>query len=123
MPIRQFLTVMACMCFAAVALAQTDEAAKPIRLRVSSGVAEGLKIHNAQPEYPREAREKGIAGDVILRATIDTKGNMVNLNPVQGDPILVKAAMDAVKKWKYRPYILKGKPVEVETTIKIQFHL
>jgi hypothetical protein len=98
MPIRQFLTVMACMCFAAEALAQTDEAAKPIRLRVSAGVAEGLKIHNAQPEYPREARKKGIAGDVILRATIDTKGNMVNLNPVQGDPILVKGCHGCCKE-------------------------
>jgi periplasmic protein TonB len=58
-----------------------------------------------------------------LQATIDTKGNLANLKVLQGDPILVKAAVDAVKKWKYRPYILKGEPVDVDTTIKIQFHL
>jgi protein TonB len=122
MAIKQFLALLACMCFAAVALAQTEQPAKSTRLRVSSGVAEGLKIHDVQPKYPREAREKGIEGDVLLQATIDTKGSLINLHAVQGDPILVKASIDAVKKWKYRPFILKGEPVEVETTIKIQFH-
>ena len=122
MAIKQFLALTACMCFAAGALAQTEQP-KQHRLRVSSGVAEGLKIHDVQPKYPREAREKGIEGDVLLQATIDTKGNLINLNAVQGDPILVEASIDAVKKWKYRPYLLKGEPVEVETTIKIQFHM
>ena len=105
------------------AIAQTDPTVQPKRLRVSSGVANELKIHDAQPHYPREAREQGIQGDVILQATIDTKGNLANLKVLQGDPILVKAAVDAVKKWKYRPYVLQGEPVEVETTIKIQFHM
>jgi protein TonB len=123
MAIKQFLALMACMCFAAVALAQTEQPKKPMRLRVSSGVAEKMKVHNVQPKYPREAREKGIEGDVLLQATIDTKGDLVNLNAVQGDRILVEAAIDAVKKWKYRPYVLNGEPVEVETTIKIQFYM
>jgi protein TonB len=120
---QRFLAVVALLALAALALAQPDPAPKPTLLRVSSGVAERLKIHDEQPQYPREAREKGIQGDVILQARIDTKGNLANLKAVQGDPILVKAAVDAVKKWKYRPFILKGEPVEVETTIKIQFHL
>ena len=72
------------------AQAQTEPATKPMRLRVSSGVAEGLKTHDVTPKYPREAREKGIQGDVILQATIDTKGNMTNLRAVQGDPILAE---------------------------------
>jgi len=93
-----------------------------MRLRVSSGVADGLKTHDVTPKYPREAREKGIQGDVLLKATIDTKGNIVNLMEVRGDPILVDAAIKAVKQWKYRPYMLKGEPVEVETTILIRFH-
>jgi protein TonB len=54
---------------------------------------------------------------------IDTKGNIVNIKVVKGDPILVAAAVDAVKKWKYRPYIFKGEAVTVETTIRIQFHM
>jgi protein TonB len=60
---------------------------------------------------------------VVLHATIDTKGHISSIRPVQGDPILVKASIDAVKQWRYRPYIFNGEPVEVETTIKVQFHL
>jgi len=123
MTIKQFLPLMACLCFAAVALAQTEQPKKPMRLRVSSGVAEGLKIHDEQPIYPPEAKLKKIQGDMVLRATIDTKGNIIDLQPVQGASILVKASMDAVKNWKYRPYLLNGEPVEVETTIKVQFRM
>jgi protein TonB len=120
MPITRFLALPALVVLAALAVAQDNP--PPKHLRVSSGVADGLKIHDEQPHYPREAQEKGIQGDVVLQATIDTKGNLTNLKAVQGDPILVKAAIDAVKKWRYRPYILKGEPVDVDTVIKIQFH-
>jgi len=70
----QFLLFLACLGLAALAAAQTEPAKQPLRLRVSSGVAEGLKRHDVTPRYPREAREKGIQGDVILQATIDIKG-------------------------------------------------
>jgi periplasmic protein TonB len=119
---QRFLTV-ALMALLTCAGAQTESAKKPVLIRVSSGVADKLKIHDEQPHYPREAREKGIQGDVILQARIDTKGNLTSLIPVQGDPILAAAAVDAVKKWRYRPYLLNGEPVEVETTIKIRFHM
>jgi protein TonB len=121
MPITQFLALPALVVLAALAMAQDNP--PPKHLRVSSGVAEELKIHDAKPHYPREAQKMGIQGDVILQATIDTKGNLANLKVVQGDPILVKAAVDAVKQWRYRPYILNGEPVDVDTTIKVQFHL
>jgi protein TonB len=123
MAMKRFLTVLAFMGLAVLAATQTDPATKPKRIRVSSGVAEGLKIHDGQPKYPKEARERGIQGDVVLQATIDINGNLINLKAVQGDPILAAASLDAVKKWKYRPYVLNGEPVEVETTIKIQFHM
>jgi len=123
MKIKQFLALAGFLSLLVCAQAQTDPAAKPKKLRVSSGVAEGLKTHDVTPKYPREAREQGIQGDVILQATIDTKGNITNVNAVQGDPILAKASIEAVKQWRYRPYVLNGDPVEVETTIKIQFHL
>jgi protein TonB len=123
MPRRQFVVVLACLGLAVLAAAQTEPTKRPLRLRVSSGVAEGLKTHNVNPKYPREARDKGIEGDVILQATIDTKGHIGNLNPVRGDPILVEASIEAVKQWKYKPYLLNGEPVEVETTIRIVFHL
>jgi periplasmic protein TonB len=121
MPITRFLALPALVLLAAFAVAQDNP--PPKHLRVSSGVADSLKIHDAMPHYPRKAQEKGIQGDVLLQATIDIKGNLTNLKAVQGDPILVKAAVDAVKKWRYRPYILNGEPVDVDTTIKIQFHL
>ena len=117
----QLLAALASVCLAALAAAQTADT--PKRLRVSSGVAEGLKTHTVDPKYPKEARDKGIEGDVILQATIDTKGNIANLNAVKGDPILADAAIEAVKQWKYKPFLLNGEPAEVETTILVKFHL
>jgi protein TonB len=121
MQITRFVALSFLVVLAAFAAAHDNP--PPKHLRVSSGVADSLKIHDANPHYPREAEERGIQGDVLLQATIDTKGNLTILKVVQGDPILVKAAVDAVKKWRYRPYILNGEPVDVDTTIKIQFHL
>jgi periplasmic protein TonB len=96
---------------------------RPIKVRVSSGVAEAMKIHDAQPVYPREARKKHIQGDVILRAIIDREGNVMDLKVIEGEPILAEAAMGAVKQWKYKPYLLNGDPVEVETQVIIRFHM
>jgi TonB family protein len=96
---------------------------EPKKLRVSSGVAEQLKIHDVQPVYPWDARVNHITGTVLLQATIDQQGNTANIVAVQGDPILIKSAIKAVSQWKYRPFVLNGKPVEVETTIKIQYHM
>ena len=89
----------------------------------STGVAEALKIHDQAPRYPAEAVKKAIQGDVVLLATIDTKGKISKLRIAKGDPILVEAAVTAVKHWRYKPYLLKGKPVEIETPILIKFHL
>ena len=122
MLITRLVALPVLVVLAAFAAAQDNPPPKP-HLRVSSGVADSLKIHDAQPHYPIEAREQGIQGVVLLQATIDTKGNLVDIKVAQGNPILVKAAVDAVKKWKYRPYILNGEPVDVDTTIKIQFRM
>jgi protein TonB len=101
----------------------TPSVAKPKKVRVSSGVAEGMKIHDVQPVYPRDARVNHITGDVVLQATIDRQGNIQDLRPVSGDPILVKSAVKAVSKWKYRPYVLNGEVVEVETQITVRYHM
>jgi protein TonB len=103
--------------------APPPKVATPQKLRVSSGVADGLKIHDVQPTYPQMARIAHIQGDVMLQATISKSGVIENLHATSGHPILIQAAMDAVKQWKYKPYILNGEPVEVETTIKVQFHM
>jgi TonB family protein len=97
--------------------------AEPKKLRVSSGVAEGLKIHDVQPEYPRAARINHISGDVLLLALIDREGNSADLTLLSGHPMLAESALKAVQQWKYRPYLLNGKPVEVETTIKVQYYM
>jgi protein TonB len=118
----QLLAVLACAGFALLAGAQTEPAKQASPLKVSSRVAQGFRIHTVDPIYPAAARNAGIYGDVVLHATIDTKGKIVSIRPVQGDPILVRAATDAVQQWRYKPFVFNGQPVEVETTIKIQFH-
>ncbi|HYM78816.1 MAG TPA: energy transducer TonB [Candidatus Dormibacteraeota bacterium] len=95
----------------------------PTRVRVSSGVQSGLLIKKVAPQYPESARSDGIQGTVILRATISKGGEIKDLELISGEPTLAKAAIKAVKKWKYKPYILQGQPVEVETQIQVNFTL
>ncbi len=97
--------------------------ARPERIRVSSGVAEGQLSHRVEPTYPQMARIAHIQGDVVLQATISKGGNIENLHAISGHPILQQAAMEAVKQWKYRPYLLNQEPVEIETTITVKFHM
>jgi TonB family protein len=97
--------------------------AKPRRLRVSQGVAEANLIHKVEPQYPLEAKEKGIQGVVLLKVLIDRNGNIASCEQVEGDPVLGKASTEAVTQWKYRPYLLNGEPVDVETVIKVSFHM
>jgi TonB family protein len=96
---------------------------RPIKVRVSSNVAQGRLIHQVNPVYPREARKKHIQGDVVLQTTIDREGNVADLKVVSGEPILADAAVEAVKQWQYKPYLLNGDPVEVETQVIIRFHM
>jgi TonB family protein len=93
------------------------------RVRVSGGVAESYLIHKIVPEYPAQARQSGIQGTVVLHAIIDKAGYIIELNPLSGNPMLVPAALDAVKQWRYSPYILNGDPVEMETTVSVNFDL
>jgi len=88
-----------------------------------SVVMEGNLIERVQPEYPAIARTGRIQGKVVLRAIISRAGTIENLQVVSGHPMLVKAALDAVKRWRYRPYMLNGQPVEVETEVMVNFVL
>jgi protein TonB len=97
--------------------------AVPQKVRISSGVAEGMKVHDVQPTYPQMARIAHIQGDVVLQATISKNGSIENLHAISGHPILIQAALDAVRQWKYKPYILNSEPVEVETQITVKFHM
>jgi protein TonB len=97
--------------------------AAPVRIRVSQGVSQGLLIRKVQPVYPALARQARIQGVVVLQAQISKEGNIENLTLVSGHPMLAPAAFDAVKQWKYRPYLLNGEPVEVETQVQVNFTL
>jgi len=95
----------------------------PTRVRISSGVSQGLLITKVVPEYPEEARQAQTQGTVILRVRIDKEGNVVNLELVSGHPMLAPAAIEAVRQWKYRPYLLNGTAVEVDTEVRVNFVL
>ena len=97
--------------------------ATPQRVRVSSGVQSGLLIRKVQPSYPPLARQARIQGTVVLQAQISKTGDIENLQLVSGHPMLAPAAIEAVKQWKYKPYLLNGEPVEVETTVQVNFSL
>jgi len=93
------------------------------RVRVSQGVTKGLLTNRVEPTYPPVAREAHIHGEVVLTAIIDKDGNIENLQLVSGHPMLAPAAINAVKQWRYKPYLLNGQAVEVETTITVNFEL
>src|SRR5579864_405100 len=93
------------------------------RVRVSQGVVKGLLTNRVEPTYPPVAREARIHGEVVLTAIIDKDGNIENLQLVSGHPMLAPAAINAVKQWRYKPYLLNGQAVEVETTITVNFEL
>src|SRR5271165_4750304 len=97
--------------------------ATPQRVRVSHGVTQGLLIRKVQPNYPPLARQARIQGQVLLQAEISKDGSIENLHLISGHPMLAPAAIEAVKQWKYKPYILNGEPVEVETQITVNFTL
>ena len=97
--------------------------ATPQRVRVSSGVSQGLLVKRVQPPYPPLARQARIAGVVLLQATISKAGDIENLTLISGHPMLTQAAIEAVRQWKYKPYLLNGEPVEVETQIQVNFTL
>jgi protein TonB len=90
---------------------------------VSSGVMDGKLIVKIAPSYPLLGREMHIEGTVILQATISRGGTIANLRVVRGPVLLEQAALDAVKQWRYQPYLLNGEPVEVETTVNVVFKL
>ena len=97
--------------------------AAPQRVRVSSGVTAGNLINKVLPVYPPIAKNARIQGTVRLQAIISKNGVVENLHAISGHPMLIPAAVEAVKQWRYKPYYLNGEPVEVETTIDVNFTL
>jgi periplasmic protein TonB len=92
----------------------------PQRIRVSV-ISEGQLINKVEPVYPRIAIMTGTKGDVRLHAIIAKDGTIQSLTVVSGPPLLIAPARDAVSQWRYRPYLLNGQPVEIETFITVSF--
>ena len=103
---------------------QAPAAGAPVRsIRLSGGVAAANVLKQVAPVYPPEARSKQISGTVVLSAKIGLDGSVQKLEAVSGPDILRGAALDAVRQWTYRPYLLDGNPVTVLTTVNINFNL
>ena len=93
----------------------------PQRVRVSQAVMGNRVISRAEPAYPVDAQIEHTTGVVVIRIVIDKKGGVLDADYVSGPMGLGSAAIEAVKQWKYQPYLLNGEPVEVETTVEISF--
>jgi protein TonB len=95
----------------------------PKRIRIGGMVQQANLVRMVQPVYPAIAKAARIQGTVILHAVIAKNGSIEELQYMSGPPLLVQSAMDAVRQWRYRPTLLNGEPVEVETTIQVIFSL
>lgn len=104
-------------------LASTSNIPKPslATIRISQGVSQGLLIKRVQPTYPQAALAVHAQGAVEIEATVTKEGNVTNLKVLRGDSVLARAALDAVRQWRYKPYYLDGQPVEIQTQITVNF--
>lgn len=93
------------------------------RIRVSQGISQGMVVRKIEPAYPKLALVARVTGVVLLKAVIDREGVITEIQVISGHPILAPAAIEAVKQWRYRPYLLNGQPVEVETNITVTFQI
>jgi protein TonB len=124
----QIKTIVASLLFcAALAFAQTPtpnaQSAPPQKARVSTGVMLGLVEHKTMPVYPQEALAKGIQGDVIFKIEVDETGKITSAVPGDADPLLLAAAKDALQTFRFRPYLLNGTPVRVESRLGFHFQV
>jgi protein TonB len=83
----------------------------------------GFLLNKTTPTYPPIAKAARVQGTVVLQATISKQGTIEDLRVISGPAMLQQAALDAVRQWRYRPYLLNNEPVEVETTVNVIFTL
>jgi TonB family protein len=120
--LRMIVSILVLTAFSA-AFAQKSVAHPPQRVNVSSGVMTGMLLAKTTPEYPPIAKAAHISGMVVLQATISKTGTVENLHVISGPAMLQQAALEAVRTWRYRPYLINGEPVEVQTTVNVIFTL
>jgi len=95
----------------------------PKKVNISAGIAVGLLTKKTTPVYPPIVRSAHVSGTVVIQATISKAGSVENLHVINGPAMLRQSAQDAVRTWRFRPYLLDGEPVEVETTVNVTFAL
>jgi TonB family protein len=95
----------------------------PQRTHVSPSVEQGLLVTKVNPHYPQEAKDQRIQGTVVLSVIVDKEGNVANIQLISGHPLFAPAAIEAVKQWKYKPYLVNGTPLEVDTQVRVNFTL
>lgn len=100
---------------------EKEPALPQLTVPVSQGTSGGVLVHKVQPVYPPEARRLHRSGRVVIEGVVNGQGQVDDLKLVSGDPLLSAAAMDAVRKWRYSPYLLNGKPFPKQTKITISF--
>jgi TonB family protein len=100
---------------------QLPRVGSPTHIRVAQGVMQTFLVRKVSPIYPPEAERQRVEGSVLLHIDIDKNGNISKIEPVSGHSLLIPASIDAVKQWKYKPYLLNQAPVDVETTVLIRF--
>jgi protein TonB len=97
------------------------KAAAPTKKTVSSGVIAGLIISKVQPVYPPIARAAHVSGTVVLHITISKTGAVENVQVVSGPAMLQNSAVDAIRQYRYKPFLLNGEPTEVDGTITVNY--
>jgi len=138
---RHFICVLLCSCLCALltpALAQTSSDSQTPsesrfgrlagklnyrKVEVPAGVMAGMLLQKTDPVYPPVAQAARIQGTVVLQAAISKTGSVEDLHVVTGQALLQEAALSAVRTWRYRPYLVNGEPVKVQTTINVIFSL
>ena len=100
-----------------------SDSGQAMPVHVAEGVATGLLIKKIPPDYPGVARQARVQGQVVMKAVIDKNGDIADLTLVSGHPMLAPAALAAVQQWKYKPYLLNGQPMAVETQVTVSFQL
>jgi protein TonB len=103
----------------------TGTSVRPVLAKppIVSVMMQGNLIHQIEPVYPSIAKAAGVQGTVLIKALISPNGRIEQAEVVSGSPLLSQAALEAIRQWKYRPYVLNGSPVEVETEITVNFVL
>jgi TonB family protein len=100
-----------------------DAVLQPQIVQIAGGIASGMLLNKVAPEYPQTAKDLHVSGTVVLQAVIDKEGHLRDLKVVSGPKLFQQTSLDAVRQWVYRPYLLNGEPVEVETTINVVYTL